>query len=78
MEKWISKSFEDCIHRIKSPKKIPRKQFLNEGLYPIISQEKDFINGFWSKEEDIIKLVKPVVIFGDHTKVLKYVDFDFV
>ncbi len=26
----------------------------------------------------MFKVKTPVVIFGDHTKVLKYVDFDFV
>jgi type I restriction enzyme S subunit len=51
---------------------------LPDGDYKIVSQEEDFINGYWDNEADLFKVSKPVVVFGDHTKVLKYVDFDFV
>ena len=26
----------------------------------------------------VFKITKPVIVFGDHTRVLKYIDFDFV
>lgn len=52
--------------------------FLEVGELPIISQEQEFINGYWNDASDLFKVNKPVVIFGDHTQVLKYVDFDFV
>lgn len=58
--------------------KIPRKQFQTEGPFPIVSQESDFINGYWSDENDLNKLAKPLVVFGDHTQIVKYIDFDFV
>ena len=75
---WEVKKFEKCIQKIKSTKKIPKKQFLNNGIYPIISQEKDFINGHWNNEIDVLKVEKPIVIFGDHTKIVKLIKFDFV
>jgi type I restriction enzyme S subunit len=75
---WKSKDFEDCLEKITYTNKIQRKEFLEVGDYPIISQEQDFINGYWNNEDDLFKVKKPVVIFGDHTQVLKYVDFDFV
>ena len=75
---WEVRKFEKCIQKIKSTKKIPKKQFLSDGIYPIISQERDFINGYWNNETDVLKVDKPIVIFGDHTKVVKLVDFDFV
>ena len=37
-----------------------------------------FTNGYWDNEADVFKITTPVVIFGDHTQVLKFVDFDFV
>ncbi|WEN15611.1 restriction endonuclease subunit S [Rhodanobacter sp. AS-Z3] len=52
--------------------------FLTDGKLPIISQESDFINGYWDNEADAIRIDSPVVVFGDHTQVLKLVDFDFV
>jgi len=52
--------------------------FLDDGPIPIISQEADFVNGYWDQDSDIVRVTKPVVVFGDHTQVLKLVDFDFV
>ena len=78
MQNWETKSFEDCIETVKYTKKVPSKDYKDEGLYPIISQEDELISGYWDSEDDIFKVSSPVVIFGDHTRVLKYVDFDFV
>lgn len=75
---WVAKPFESCIERVEYTRKIQRKDFLREGQFPIVSQEADFTNGYWNDEEDVFRVSKPVVIFGDHTQVLKYVDFDFV
>ena len=75
---WQSKNFEDCIQLVQYTRKVQRKQFLSEGRFPIISQEADFNNGFWNDEADLFEVVRPVVIFGDHTRVLKYVDSSFV
>ena len=75
---WQTKSFEDCIEKVTYTTKIQRKDFLDDGAYPIVSQEDAFINGYWNDEADLFEVATPVVVFGDHTKVLKYVDFDFV
>tara|TARA_B110000459_G_scaffold889_1_gene902 strand:+ start:893 stop:2065 length:1173 start_codon:yes stop_codon:yes gene_type:complete len=77
-EEWESKEFEKCLEKVTYSKKIKRKEFLSEGLHPIISQEKEKINGYWDNSDDLFKVNKPVVIFGDHTKTFKYIDFDFV
>ncbi|MES2706786.1 MAG: restriction endonuclease subunit S [Verrucomicrobiota bacterium] len=75
---WHTRPFEDCIESVKYTRKIQRKDFLNDGQFPIVSQEAEFINGYWDDEADLFKVSTPVVIFGDHTQILKYVDFDFV
>ncbi len=77
-EKWEIREFENCINKVKYTNKILKNDFLAEGAYPIVSQEDGLINGFWNNEEDVFKVKRPIVIFGDHTRVLKYVDFDFV
>jgi type I restriction enzyme S subunit len=77
-EGWSSKAFEDCIEDVKYTNKIPRKEFLTAGAFPVISQESEFINGYWDNVSDVFKINKPLVVFGDHTQVLKYIDFDFV
>ena len=75
---WELKEFEDCLDKVVYTEKIQRKDFLEDGEFPVISQEQNFINGYWNDSDAVFKIKKPVVIFGDHTQVLKYVDFDFV
>lgn len=75
---WQTNNFEDCIDKVVYPKKILKKDFLESGDFPAVSQESNFINGYWNNKKNLFKLEKPVVIFGDHTKILKFIDFDFV
>ncbi len=77
-ETWQSRPFESCLKRLKYPAKIQRKAFKKNGKFPIISQESDFINGYWDYPEDVLLVEKPLIVFGDHTQILKYIDFDFV
>lgn len=72
------KLFEECIEKIPSINKIQRNEYLDSGRYPIISQEANLINGYWDNELDVFSVTKPVIVFGDHTRALKFVDFDFV
>ena len=72
------KKFDDCIESVKYTTKLQSKDYLPEGKYPIISQEEDLISGYWNNDNDVFRAPRPLVIFGDHTRVLKYVDFDFV
>jgi type I restriction enzyme S subunit len=74
----IIKSFEECVEKITYGNKIQKNQYLDKGQFPIISQELDLVNGYWNIEDDIYKVDKPVIIFGDHTRTLKYVNFNFV
>ena len=78
MSNWCYLPFEDCIEPVIYTTKVQRKDFLPDGVYPVVSQEEAFINGFWDQESDLFKVNRPVIVFGDHTRALKYVDFDFV
>ena len=75
---WQQRAFEDCIERVVYTNKVQRKDFLENGAYPVVSQENGLVNGYWDNEGDLFKVDRPVVIFGDHTRAIKYVDFDFV
>ncbi len=77
-QNWQIKPFEDCIEHIKYTSKVQSKDYKSSGKYPIVSQEDELISGYWDREEDVFKVTKPLIIFGDHTRVLKYVDFNFV
>lgn len=75
---WEKVFFMEQLETVKYTTKVQANAFLNEGKYPIIDQSMDFISGYWNNEEDVFHITKPVTIFGDHTKIVKYVDFDFV
>jgi len=63
---------------ISPPAKIKSKEFLTNGKVPIVDQSQDQIAGYWNNEEDRVIVKNSVIIFGDHTKTIKFVDFDFV
>lgn len=75
---WEEMLLEDCINKVKYTTKLQTKDFLKKGRFPIVSQEEDYVSGYWNRSEDVFRIKKPVVVFGDHTRVLKYIDFDFV
>ena len=70
--------FEDCIKKVKYTKKVASQDFKESGRFPIVSQEEAFISGYWDNPDDVFSIDGPVVIFGDHSRHVKYVDFDFV
>lgn len=77
-DSWNVKPFEKCIKKIIYTNKIKRENYLSNGKYPIISQDDSLISGYWEKEQDVFYVDTPLVIFGDHTRILKYIDFNFV
>ena len=57
--------------------KIQQSQYFSEGTLPIIDQGKQFCAGFTNNPELKYQGLLPCIVFGDHTKAIKYVDFDF-
>jgi len=60
------------------PYQIEKKDYLESGKYPVVDQGKKFIVGYSNQEEKLFKLNNSIIIFGDHTRIIKYVDFDFI
>lgn len=65
--------FEDDT---KLCKKIPSSEYLKEGAYQIIDQGQNDIAGY-TYDSTGLYTDTPVIIFGDHTRVIKYVDKPF-
>ena len=57
----------------KLGRKIPTDEYLSSGDYPIIDQGQDYIAGYTFETDGLYEDV-PAVIFGDHTRVVKYVN----
>ena len=79
-EHWKILPFIDCLKKVKSKKKpsIPKKDYQESGEFPVIDQGASFIAGWTDSFESVISDNLPAVIFGDHTRIFKYVDFPFV
>lgn len=73
---WIHllESFDNVTD---SKKKLSTKEYLEEGEYPIIDQGQEYIGGYTDDEGMIYDGKLPIVIFGDHTRCIKYIDFQF-
>ena len=61
----------------KKENQILEKDVCASGKYPAVSQGQAFIDGYCDDEDKVISEV-PVLIFGDHTRIVKYVDFPFI
>ena len=77
-EGWEYRIFESCLMKVPKQVQVKSKDYKKEGKYPIVSQEAELISGYWDDETIVYSHKDPVVIFGDHTKNIKYIDFNFV
>jgi len=55
--------------------KIKKEIYLNDGQYKIVDQGKEFICGYTNNKKLVNFEDIPIIIFGDHTKVFKFIDF---
>ena len=70
---WMSKLLDIFYDVTRLGTKIPTSEYQKYGEYPIFDQGQEYISGYTCEKEGIYENV-PAIIFGDHTRVLKYVD----
>lgn len=77
---WPQHAFDSAIVRnaIGRQNQIAAGEYKPEGTYPIVDQGQRFIAGYTEDEGKVVDEGLPYVIFGDHTRCFKYVDFPFV
>lgn len=77
--KWQTAHLESISVSIASKQyQIAASEFKTEGSFPVVSQSKEYVIGYCNDKTKLYHHDKPVVVFGDHTTIVKYVDFDFV
>ena len=77
-DSWCWTTIEKITFSVGSKEnQIQTSQILKNGLIPVVSQSKNIIDGFSNLVEKRITKI-PVIMFGDHTKVVKLIDFPFV
>lgn len=75
---WTLITFKDAVENIPTNnKKIKQKDYLTLGKFPIVDQGQSLIGGYTDDESKVIFSKRPLLIFGDHTKILKYISQNF-
>ena len=73
---WL-KLVESFDNHTDSKKKIKQKDYLVKGRLAVVDQGQELIGGYTNDVEKSYSGTLPVVIFGDHTRCIKFVDFPF-
>ncbi|WP_289029165.1 restriction endonuclease subunit S [uncultured Algoriphagus sp.] len=70
--------FLECFKDVTSGnKKFKTTEYLQEGFIPIIDQGKKFVGGYTDSIKDKFKGTLQCIVYGDHSREVKYIDFDF-
>jgi type I restriction enzyme S subunit len=69
---------EAFTNHTDSKKKIQSKAYLSEGKYSVVDQGQELIGGYTDDKDMLYSGKLPVIIFGDHTRCVKLIDFPFV
>lgn len=49
-----------------------------DGKHKVVSQSKELFIGYCDDDKKLLTIDDPVLVFGDHTALVKYIDFDFI
>jgi len=75
---WEKDFLGNQLASVKRKKKLKKNDYLSNGTYPIIDQSDGYIGGYSEDIEAVQDSPLPLVIFGDHTRRVKYINFPFI
>ena len=80
MSEWQTCAVSDSFvkNKVGRQNQIPTKDIAQVGRFPVVDQGQEFVAGYCDDERRVIDFDLPLIIFGDHTRCFKYVDFPFV
>lgn len=75
---WAQPGFMETFEVVSTNgKKIKQREYQLSGALPVIDQGEDLIGGYTDKLDAAIKVDEPLIVFGDHTRVFKFIKHDF-
>ncbi len=78
-KEWKVVTFEFCINKIHNRlKSVEKSNYKSLGRFPIVDQGQNLITGYSDEKDLLFKEPLPVIIFGDHTRIFKFIDFQFI
>jgi type I restriction enzyme S subunit len=80
VSEWQTCAVPDSFvkNKVGRQNQIPAKEIAEAGRFPVVDQGQKFVAGYCDDESKVIDFDLPLIIFGDHTRCFKYVDFPFV
>ncbi len=77
-EDWSEIPYKDAVVKISTSKqKLKQKEYLDEGSIAVVDQGQENIGGYTNDKSRILDCELPVIVFGDHTKIVKIISFPF-
>jgi type I restriction enzyme S subunit len=76
---WERKNFEGVLRRMNvKDYQIQTSDYRSTGRYPVVDQGQEPVIGFTDRAEKVFSCpAGGVIVFGDHTCIVKFVDVDF-
>jgi len=75
---WVELDFDLAVEDATSGQpKTKQTDYLEVGSIPLVDQGKEVIGGFTDDKGALSTVPLPAIVFGDHTRCIKYIDFAF-
>ena len=77
---WETRAFDGVLSRVNAKvHQIQTSDYQTTGRYPVVDQGKERVIGFSDRQDKRFQCPEGgVIVFGDHTCIVKFVDFDFL
>ena len=76
--RWRLVPFKDAVADESGGNvKTPQGEYLSDGRFAVVDQGKQLISGYVNDPSRLCLARLPVIVFGDHTRCIKFVDFPF-
>ncbi len=76
---WVWCRLEDLFLSVSTRgKQLKTKEYQEAGKFAVIGQGQEYITAYSDRTDRLIRINHPLIVFGDHTREVKYVDFDFI
>jgi type I restriction enzyme S subunit len=76
-EGWEVVTVDSVLGKTPNTTRVQTSDYLREGNLPIVDQSTDFIAGFTNDNDALLHSEAGFIVFGDHTRIVKYIRFPF-
>jgi len=74
---WSKIKVGDALKKFSRPEKVQKRDYVDAGSIPCIDQGASLIGGYTENNAALINYSLPLCVFGDHTRIVKYINFPF-